>query len=80
MSRLGADGADGHVPSEPLWFQASGLRAAAFLTDKSSSVCVCVCVCVPAQASYCDRPVPHLVLRLSADVLPGRSRLCRLRE
>ena len=78
MSRLGADGADGHVPSEPLWFQASGLRAAAFLTDKSSSVCVWVGV--PAQASYCDRPVPHLVLRLSADVLPGRSRLCRLRE
>ena len=44
------------------------------------SVCVCLCVCVPAQASYGDRPVPHLVLRLGADVLLGRSWLRCLRE
>lgn len=38
------------------------------------------CVCDPAQAAYGDRPVPHLVLRLGADVLPGRSWLRRLWE
>lgn len=43
-------------------------------------VCVCVCACAAAQASDGDWPVPHLVLRLGADVLPGRSGLCRLRE